>query len=506
MNDSEKAETMGSQYLNKFRRAISEQPYAARRKRFDLDTDIIFMPVEDMTVEENENPIIDQPSHDDTAISSPQRPSDIRIDLEVSSYLKKLHPLNAVFRRVVPDFLTCQQMWLIIHIIVTATLCGVYFAGRVKFSAGTIAIIEILVSVLVRNEIFIAFLHCIIAWVPFCKYEFNRMLHCIGGLHTSCAVASFFWLLVSLSYERHGLVARITGAIILFLIILLSLSALPVVRRRFHDIFEHIHRYMGWGCLVILIVHVIFLQLDQYAYFHRNAIVNLPVIVLVVITFIIFLPWICIRKVFVKFQQPSNDLTVITFPRALYPYGSTTRISFDGHEWHAFAVALTDASADQHSILVAVAGDWTKSLAENYRKQNLPEQIWIRRIKGIGFMYSIHAYRKVLIVCTGSGIAPALPYIKDPLPTTHAHLLWIAKQHEHNYGEYVWQLVKKTAPHYTLHDTKISGRPGPQLVEDHYWRVNAEAVFVVSNEPFTNEVVNTLWRKSIPCFGALFDS
>jgi NAD(P)H-flavin reductase len=58
-------------------------------------------------------------------------------------------------------------------------------------------------------------------------------------------------------------------------------------------------------------------------------------------------------------------------------------------------------------------------------------------------MYSIHAYRKVLIVCIDSDIAPAVPYIKDPLPKTHIHLLWSAQQYEYNYEEYVWQLVKK---------------------------------------------------------------
>ncbi|CAF5019381.1 unnamed protein product [Rotaria sp. Silwood1] len=75
------------------------------------------------------------------------------------------------------------------------------------------------------------------------------------------------------------------------------------------------------------------------------------------IIIIIFLPWICISKVLVQYDQASNDLTIITFPRALYPYGSTTRISLDGHEWHAFAIALTDSYTDQHSILVAAIGD-----------------------------------------------------------------------------------------------------------------------------------------------------
>ncbi|CAF3677294.1 unnamed protein product [Rotaria sp. Silwood1] len=332
------------------------------------------------------------------------------------------------------------------------------------------------------------------------------MLHCIGGLHVSSAITAWFWLLISLICERHSLGVRITGGIILFFIIFISTTAIPKVRRRFHNTFEYIHRYVGWTCLIILIIHVVFLQLDKFDSFSTKVLFNIPVLILLAVVIIVFLTWICVRKVLVQYDQPSDDLTIITFPRALYPYGSTTRISLDGHEWHAFVIALTDSYTDQHSIFVAAVGDWIKDLAADYRSNKLPQHVWVRQIKGLGFMYSIHAYRKVLIVCTGSGIAPALPYIKDPLPTTHTHLLWIAKKHEQNYGEYVWKLVQKTHPHYTLHDTTVNGRPGPQLVENVFWRTSSETVFVVSNEKFTNEVVNALWRKDIPSFGALFDS
>jgi NAD(P)H-flavin reductase len=199
-------------------------------------------------------------------------------------------------------------------------------------------------------------------------------------------------------------------------------------------------------------------------------------------------------------------LTIITFPGALHPYGSTTRISINGREWHPFAIALTDPRNDQHSIVVAAAGDWTKRLAEGCQADKLPAQLWVRSIKGLGFMYSIHAYRMVLIVCTGAGIAPALPYIKNPLSITHVHLLWIAKQHEHTYGEKIWNLVQQTSPNFTLHDTSISGRPNENLVEEYFWKTQSEAVFVVANEKFTNDIVNALWRRGISCFGALFDS
>ncbi|CAF3357145.1 unnamed protein product [Rotaria sp. Silwood2] len=507
LKNSEWPTVINSTYLNKYRRAISYEPhFPAGRKLITSSNSIVFLPFHDDILEENENPSNQQSSSDDVAAL---QNGEARLIFEESSAklsTRKMHLIKAWYHRTIPDYITCHHVWLIIHALVTITLCAVYFTHVIQISGSTIAICELLFGVLVRNEIFIALLHRLVALIPCFKYEFNRMLHCIGGLHVSSAIATCVWLLISLICERHGLGVRISGGIILFFMIFISMTAISIVRRRFHNTFELIHHYVGLACIIILIIHVIFIQLDEFDSFSTKALFNVPVLIALFIVIIILLPWICVRKVIVQYDQPSNDLTIITFPRALYPYGSTTRISLDGHEWHAFAIALTDSYTDQHSILVAAVGDWTTGLAADYRSNKLPQHVWIRRIKGLGFMYSIHAYRKVLIVCTGSGIAPALPYIKNPLPTTHTHLLWIAKRHEQNYGEYVWKLVQKTHPHYTLHDTTVNGRPGPQLVENVFYRTASEAVFVVSNEKFTIEVVNALWRKDIPCFGALFDS
>ena len=471
-----------------------------RQKRFYSDGDLVFSRVR---CTEFSPPVANTPEVTDI---SPSPYTEIRIIPEDCSPTRRMHPICAWYRRTMPSNITGHHVWHIIHALAVVSLIVLYFLRIIPITAGTIAICELLLGVLVRNEIFISVLHCLVAFVPCLTYELNRMVHCIGGLHVSSTVCAFLWLLISLAFEAHHLAVRITGSVILVFIITLSLTAMPIVRRRFHNTFERVHRYAGWTCLLVLVAHVVCLQLEKFSKFEPRALFNVPVIILVLIISIIFLPWLCVRKVSVQFHQPSKDLTVVTFPEALYPYGSITRVSFDGHEWHAFAIALTDPCSNQHSILVAAVGDWTKTLAENYRASKLPDEIWIRRIKGLGFMYSIHAYRKVLIVCTGSGIAPALPYVKDPLPTTHTHLLWIAKQHEQTYGEYIWDLVQKLTPHVTLHDTAIHGRPGAQLVEEYFYKTDAQAVFVVSNEKFTREVTNELWKKNIPCFGALFDS
>jgi hypothetical protein len=376
-----------------------------------------------------------------------------------------------------------------------------YFTQKIPLSAGTIATCELLSGILVQNENFLALLYYLIGWIPFFKYEFNRTLHCIDSFYGSSAIGAFLWLLISLCFEDHGLVVRITGGILLFLIISLSLMTMSIIRHHYYNTFEYIYRYVSRTCLIILIIHVLFLQLDTFDSFTTKAIFNVPVLALVAIVIIVFLPWQCIQ-----YKQPSKELTIITFPQEFCPYDSTTRILLDGHEWHAYAITLSDQCIDQHPISVAGMRDGTKNIIEDHQTNKLLPYVWIRQIKGLDFMYSIRAYRKVLIICTDSDIAPAVPYIKDPLPKTHIHLLWSAQQYEYNYGEYIWQLVQKTSPHFTLHDTAIHGQPNPQLIEYHFWKTNSEAVFIVSNEAFTEEVQNTLWRKGIDCFGALFDS
>jgi len=312
--------------------------------------------------------------------------------------------------------------------------------------------------------------------------------------------------MISLVKEINNLANLITASLLLVLITVLSLAAIPPIRRSYHNSFEYIHRFVGWFALVILIAHVTLLEAEKKDLTFGEALSEAIVIELIIITFIIFLPWVLVRKTKVTWTQPSALLTIATFEGVYNPYGTVSRVSFNGIEWHAFAIALVDPKKETHSLVIAKVGDWTTKVSNGCAKGTLPNQIWVRHMKSIGFMYSIHAYKKVLIVCTGSGIAPALPYIQTPIPTTLTHVLWIAKKHRQVYGDLLMDMIEKTSPNYTLHDTGINGRPSVDLVIEWYYKVEAEAVFVVSNEPFTDQIVNGCWEKAIPTFGALFDS
>ncbi|KAG8741503.1 hypothetical protein FRC12_015662, partial [Ceratobasidium sp. 428] len=110
-------------------------------------------------------------------------------------------------------------------------------------------------------------------------------------------------------------------------------------------------------------------------------------------------------------------------------------------------------------------------------------------------------------VCTGAGIAPALPHIRQH--TSDIYLVWIGKNHRETYGEEVWGSVANNLPanQIQLHDTGKQGRPDiKDLIQKAAKKHGAEAVFIVSNDPYTLLVMNICWRIGIRCYGATRDS
>lgn len=105
----------------------------------------------------------------------------------------------------------------------------------------------------------------------------------------------------------------------------------------------------------------------------------------------------------------------------------------------------------------------------------------------------------MVTICTGAGIAPALPHIAQK--TSDIFLVWIGKvcarryllrqrsrtdyllqNHEKTYGQDVWDTVTSNLPQdqILLHDTGVSGRPDiAALIERIAKQHEAEAVFVV---------------------------
>ena len=64
---------------------------------------------------------------------------------------------------------------------------------------------------------------------------------------------------------------------------------------------------------------------------------------------------------------------------------------------------------DRACLVIRRAGDWTERLAADP-----PTHLYVRRMRGLGFMYHARTYRRALIVATGAGIGPVLPYVLQP--------------------------------------------------------------------------------------------
>jgi predicted ferric reductase len=393
-------------------------------------------------------------------------------------------------------------------------------------STSMLSVGNILVAVLVRNELILHLLYRLAVWtsvkIVYGKYYFNSSVHYIGGVHASCATWGFLWLIVD-QFQQLGnpsdLLSTATksdpisiaiSSILLTLLFIIILTATPPFRDKFHDTFEINHRYLGWSCLGILVLHQIrfqFIIALNEAYSLETLLTNPVLLMIAVMVFSIFLPWISVQR-FKNFKMycPSQGVLVVTFPGSA-DVGTFARISLDGVEWHSFSVAETSKSKTGKSeinLIIGAVGDWTKNLIRRVEKGNLPKQLWVRRVKPPGFMFSINAYSRVVVIATGAGIAPVIPHV---IKNGHKLcIVWIANEHRQTYGEKIWSLLD-SHPRCNIYDTGIHGRPNvEELVLGTVRDFRAQAVFCVSNQPVTKKLVKTCLEKGIPAYGATWDS
>lgn len=131
-----------------------------------------------------------------------------------------------------------------------------------------------------------------------------------------------------------------------------------------------------------------------------------------------------------------------------------------------------------------------------------PTHLLVRRMRGRGFMYHAQTYRRVLIVATGAGIGPVLPYLVGT-PVMQVECLWIARDHRAAMGA---DLVER-----------VLERGDVMLVDSSHGRPDVgalvagtalgfDAVFVVGNDRVRDQVADVCQRLGVPWYGPTFDS
>jgi hypothetical protein len=398
----------------------------------------------------------------------------------------------------------------------------------------TFALINVLASLLARNEIFLRHLYgfCLLLfkrWPPLLVREMiaSFLLH-IGGLHSGFAISGTLWMIASIiEFFRRG--PQLIHASIMALslvtcitLIVVCASAWPSLRNNHHNFFENIHRFAGWTGLAVLWVVVILA--DSWdpippRHFSPSKLYASPDIYLAaVLTILIALPWTTVRKVPVDSRVLSRSVVQLRFRDRGYGVGLFGRVSRHPlRDNHAFGITSFGPESGEHYMLVVGQGDFTRDLIERP-----PTHLYTRMYKFVGLPYMVNMYRSGLYVVTGTAIGVALSVFLQPDTRSRWHLLWVASRIEETYRDTALADLRAAFARrsseekfdeaafersVTIWDTRVRGRPHlMSLIEEKVRAIDAEVVFVTSNPKGTSDILRGCRKRSIPAHGPVWDS
>ena len=392
---------------------------------------------------------------------------------------------------------------------------------RLSPGAMTLAVaINITLGVLIRQELVINLLFEIIGRIPQSwPLRLRRLaakIYHLGGVHSGAGVAATVWFglyNVALIRERNNnpTFRYETGIFIITIVIdvlLVSILFLahPIMRRKFHNAFEVVHRFAGWVAVALFWVQFLVLaDAEVDSSLPRPSLIAIigksPIFyLLLVVTISLILPWLRLRKVPVEAEHLSAHATRLHFTYCNLPLCSAPRLSDNPLlEWHAFA-GIPEDHGTGFSVIISRAGDWTKRIIESP-----PTHIWVRGIPARGVLHIAPIFRSMVLVATGSGIGPVLSLLYAR--GIKCRILWSTRDPETTYQRSIIEHIMIADPNAIILNTTSMGRP--DLIQEAYKlyvRSGAEAVFIISNPKFTRKAVYALESRGVPAFAPIFDS
>uniref|UniRef100_A0A7N0RFP0 Uncharacterized protein n=1 Tax=Kalanchoe fedtschenkoi TaxID=63787 RepID=A0A7N0RFP0_KALFE len=350
------------------------------------------------------------------------------------------------------------------------------------------------------------------SWVPLrVKTMTTSLLQSLGGIHSGCGVSSVAWLVYALVLtlkNRADTSSEIIGvaSAILGLLCLSCLAAFPLVRHLHHNVFERTHRFAGWSALGLVWAFIILtiaydpITKTYTSGFGSKLIRHQEFWLTLVITILIILPWLTVRRVPVRVSAPSTHASIIKFNGGVKS-GILGRISPSPFsEWHAFGIISDNKT--EHMMLAGAVGDFTKSLVADP-----PTHLWVRSLHFAGLPYLTNMYNKAVLVATGSGICVFLSFLLQPC-SADVCVVWVAKGIEQNFGKEIKDWMSgHPKDKVIVHDTAVLGRPNVSemtVAAARQW--GAEVVIVTSNPEGSRDVVNACKDAGIAAFGPIWDS
>ncbi|KAL6705027.1 hypothetical protein ACN47E_007430 [Coniothyrium glycines] len=405
----------------------------------------------------------------------------------------------------------------------------------------TLASSNYLLAILVRQDYLVNLLFraaWLVPWnVPLAIRKVVARVYCYGGLHSGAAVAgTIWWLVFTISMTWLFLqdsiypfpIIVITWILLVLLTSILILS-LPGLRTKYHNAFEQTHRFLGW--ISILLFWMQFLLLLHHvstatgrslceALIHNPTFWNL-----IAITIALAYPWLHLRRWTFTAHPLSSHALRLSFSNAVHKFSCVSISTSPLREWHPFATfPFADTRQPGASMVISSAGDWTNSvIRQALMRQNIQTDItkkhgihaqapfemtfWVKSHPKPGVLSLSCLFPRVVILTTGSGIAPSLSSLLDRPRSQFARLIWSTRAPLQTYGQHMMDLVQQADADALVMDTSEMGRPDLlEVAWQMYKQVNAEAVFVLSNAAVTKMVVGRLEQRGVPVFGPIWDS
>ncbi|KAI9816999.1 MAG: hypothetical protein M1826_001695 [Phylliscum demangeonii] len=419
-----------------------------------------------------------------------------------------------------------RRLFSAVFLVNVAVLVALLFASGARrwpmiAHTATAVSTNLFVAIIMRQDHVVNLLFGLFCAVPLSAplvlRRWAAKIYHLGGLHSGCALAAFFWYMLFtavvtreyIANSRRELVREPAILVVTYLLLVLLLGiiilTLPRFRTRYHNTFEATHRFGGWLALALFWVQIILVaNASRKLIPHQSldqAIGQSPSFwLLLLASASISLPWLCLRRVTVDAMVLSDHAVRLNFAHRPADIGSAVRLSDRPlKEWHAFA-AFSSPSRNGFSVVISNAGDWTKK-----QIQHPPRRLWIRGVPTSGVLRVSTLFRRVVLVTTGSGIGPCLSVIySGQVP---CRVLWSTPHPLQTFGEDIHNAVLAADPQAIIHNTRTQGRPDVvALAYTLYAESGAEAVVVISNPALTKKVVYGMESRGVPAYGPLWDS
>lgn len=433
-------------------------------------------------------------------------------------------------------FIVYRFLFSVVGLGNVGALAAILATGTDRQWLGTMTAINLALAVMIRQDFVINALYTICCSVPtswplFIRKKCAKIYH-LGGVHSSAAVCAGMWLLASnvvsvtcqlapdtcvKNEQPQSVAAAVISWILVGFFLFMFGFAYPPIRKRNHDVFEKVHRFVGWTMLGLFWAQTVVTASDLKSPNQTlgDAVLRSPSIwLLVVATCCIATSWLFLRKVDVEAEVLSPHAVRLHFGYTVPVNGSFTRISHRPLlEWHSFAtIPAPEAVGGRpkgYSLVVSNAGDWTRDCI-----QNPPTKLWVRSVPTCGVMRIATLFDRVVIIATGSGVGPQLGHIQAVRTARHRNdprkvtkMIWSTPNPEKTFGRALLDGIYDSIPDAVIHDTKTLGRP--DLVKMGYnlaRSCDAEAVIIIANEKITKKVVYGLETRGVNAYGAIWDS